>query len=65
MRTQWTALGTVGHWGHVHTRRNLYDAILTLDVSDGSWKIVDMEVVEEKRIDPFAQQSSLEDSAGA
>ena len=65
VRTRWTALGTVGHWGHTHTRRNLYDAILTLDVSDGSWKIVDMEVVEEKRIDPFSQQAAPEESTGA
>ena len=64
VRTRWTALGNVGHWGHIHTRRNLYDAILTLDVSDGSWKIVDMEIVEEKRIDPFGSQSAPEDSTG-
>jgi hypothetical protein len=65
VRTQWSALGTVGHWGHTHTRRNLYDAILTLDVSDGSWKIVDIEVVEEKRIDPFSQQTAPQESPGA
>ena len=62
VRAQWTALGTVGHWGHVHTRRNLYDAVLTLAVSDGSWKVVDIEVLEEKRIDPFTPQPQTENS---
>ena len=54
-RTQWTALGTVGHWGHIHNRQNLYDAILTLASVDGSWKIISLELLEEKRIDPYAQ----------
>ena len=48
----WTAQGTVGHWGHVHTRRNRYDAIVTVEAVDGTWKITDMEVLEEQRIDP-------------
>ena len=54
-RAEWTALGTVGHWGHIHNRQNLYDAILTLAPVDGSWKIIDLELLEEKRIDPYAQ----------
>jgi len=54
-RAQWTALGTVGHWGHIHNRQNLYDAVLTLTPVDGSWKIIDLELLEEKRIDPFVK----------
>jgi hypothetical protein len=54
-RAQWTVLGTVGHWGHIHNRQNLYDAVLTLTPVDGSWKIIDLELLEAKRIDPFAQ----------
>jgi hypothetical protein len=38
VRTQWTALGTVGHWGHTHIRQNLYDATLTIRAIDGVWK---------------------------
>ena len=53
-RSIWTATGTVGHWGHIHTRQNRYDAIITLQPVKGSWKIVDLELLEEKRIDPFA-----------
>ncbi len=54
VRTKWTAIGSVGHWGHIHTRQNVYDAILTLAVVDGSWKITGIELLEEKRVDPYA-----------
>lgn len=53
VRTKWTAVGSVGHWGHIHTRQNVYDAILTLAVDDGSWKISGIELLEEKRVDPY------------
>jgi hypothetical protein len=26
----WTTLGTVGHWGHVHQRKNRYEAVVTV-----------------------------------
>ena len=54
LKAQWTALGQVGHWGHIHTRQNRYDAIVTIKPVDGAWKIVDLELLEERRIDPFA-----------
>jgi hypothetical protein len=54
IRTKWTAVGSVGHWGHIHTRQNLYDAILTLVIANGSWKINEIELLEEKRLDPYA-----------
>ncbi len=54
VRAKWTAMGTVGHWGHTHIRQNLYDAVLTIEAVDGSWKIKGMEVLEESRIDPNA-----------
>jgi hypothetical protein len=50
LRTQWTALGQVGHWGHVHSRQNRYDAIVTIKPVDGVWKIFDLELIEEKRL---------------
>jgi hypothetical protein len=52
---KWTALGTVGHWGHIHTRENQYDANITAEPLDGVWKITGLELLEEKRIDPYAQ----------
>jgi len=56
VRTKWSAVGSVGHWGHIHSRRNMYDAILTLAVVNGFWKITGIELLEEKRVDPYAQQ---------
>jgi hypothetical protein len=52
---KWTALGTVGHWGHVHTRENQYDANITVEPLDAVWKITSLELLEEKRIDPYAK----------
>jgi hypothetical protein len=54
--TQWTAMGTVGHWGHIHTRKNQYDANITVEPVDGAWKITGLEILEEKRIDQYAGQ---------
>jgi len=58
LHSKWTAMGTVGHWGHIHTRKNQYEASITVEPVDGAWKITDLELLEEKRIDPYAQQKS-------
>ena len=47
---QWTALGTVGHWGHAHTRVNRYKARVTVDAVKGEWKLIDLEVQEARRL---------------
>lgn len=54
---KWTALGTVGHWGHIHTRENLYDANITVEPVDGAWKITELELLEEKRIESYTQKN--------
>jgi hypothetical protein len=59
-KVRWTAMGSVGHWGHVHTRKNLYDAIITVRAVDGNWKITGLELLEEQRIDPGAKDYSAE-----
>lgn len=48
--TEWTALGTVGHWGHQHQRVNRYKARLTVVPDKEEWKIKGMEVEEERRL---------------
>ena len=50
---RWTAMGTVGHWGHIHMRKNQYDANITVEPVDGAMKITGLELLEEKRIDPY------------
>lgn len=47
---EWTALGTVGHWGHQHQRVNRYKARLTVVPVAQEWKIKSMEVLEERRL---------------
>jgi len=51
-RTQarWRVRAAVGHWGHLHERRNEYRADLTLAPIDGSWKLVDVEILDEVRL---------------
>jgi hypothetical protein len=51
-RCRWMATGSVGHWGHIHRRTNLYDAVLTIQPVDGIWKITNVQVRDERRIDP-------------
>ncbi len=51
--TQWTALGVVGHWGHSHSRKNQYEAKLIIEPVEGIWKIIGLELLEEKRIDSY------------
>jgi len=48
-RCVWTVDGSVGHWGHVHQRRNRYEADLTFASRDGGWKIVGLEMLDEAR----------------
>ncbi|MFZ4765467.1 MAG: hypothetical protein ACOYMN_10980 [Roseimicrobium sp.] len=47
---QWTALGSVGHWGHMHQRINRYTARLTVEPVNGAWKLTGLEVLEERRM---------------
>jgi hypothetical protein len=54
-RATWTAMGSVGHWGHIHIRKNQYDANITVEPVDGTWKITSLELLEEKRIDSYAK----------
>ncbi|TNF96123.1 MAG: hypothetical protein EP297_10665 [Gammaproteobacteria bacterium] len=52
IKAKWTASGKVGHWGHIHLRKNYYDAVVTIEGIKGRWKITGLELLEEKRIDP-------------
>ena len=60
VKTSWSATGLVGHWGHIHTRQNVYKAILTMSVVEDSWKITGIELLEEYRVDPMASSPQQE-----
>ena len=49
-RTRWIASGTLQHWGHNHNRTNQYEALLTLAPVEDNWKITDIELLEEFRL---------------
>lgn len=46
----WNVAGSVGHWGHIHTRTNQYEAELTIQPVDGTWRVTDLEVLLEERL---------------
>jgi len=54
-RATWTAMGSVGHWGHIHIRKNQYEANIIVEPVDSAWKIISLELLEEKRIDSYAK----------
>ncbi len=62
-RARWTAEGSVNHWGHIHTRKNLYEAHITVEPVDGAWKIMALQILDEQRIDPYALQPASPPSA--
>ena len=49
-RATWNVNGSVGHWGHVHSRSNQYQADLFIEAIDNRWKLVEMNVLQELRL---------------
>ena len=47
---RWNVTGSVGHWGHIHQRRNQYNAVVTIRAIDGAWRITGMELISEERL---------------
>lgn len=48
--SRWNVAGSVGHWGHVHERKNGYRAALEISEVDGTWKLSGLEILEEERL---------------
>ena len=46
----WRITGTVNHWGHTHQRRNQYEAMITIQPIEQTWKIVALDVIDERRL---------------
>ena len=47
---KWTVKGTVGHWGHIHSRVNQYNAVLNIKPVEGVWKVFNIDMIEESRV---------------
>ena len=50
VEASWTVSGSVNHFGHVHYRKNRYDAAIELVAVDGIWKIRGIELHDESRL---------------
>lgn len=61
VKHRWSVEGTVYHWGHSHTRVHEYEAIYTLAALDRGWRIVDQQMLEQRRVD---EDGLAEESAG-
>ncbi len=46
----WVVSGSVSHFGHIHYRKNLYNANVLLQTQQGTWKISGIEVKDKERI---------------
>jgi len=50
VESHWTVGGSVGHWGHIHQRRNGYHALLEISAIDGRWKLTGLQILQEERL---------------
>ncbi len=48
--TIWNVSGSVEHWGHKHNRINQYEAEILVKPIEDSWKITNIDLIEEKRV---------------
>lgn len=51
-RCKWNIVGSLGHWGHLHTRRNSYEAMVTIKPIDQTWKITDIKWIVAEKVAP-------------
>jgi len=60
-RLEWITVGDVTHWGHTHERTNLYEAEVELSAVGDAWKIGELRLLNEERIQKVSR--SLGDAA--
>ena len=65
VRCRWRVQGLVEHWGHPHLRTNLYYAVYTVQRLDEGWRIADVEILSQERLDTTQGNSAAPASNGA
>jgi hypothetical protein len=50
VESKWNVFGSVGHWGHIHQRRNGYHAVLNISEVEGVWKLTGLEILQQERL---------------
>ena len=48
----WRVHGIVKHWGHTHEKSQQYKARFTIAPRKGVWKIIEIEIIEQVKVDP-------------
>jgi hypothetical protein len=48
--TRWTVRGSVNHFGHTHYRQNQYRALVSFGIEENSWKILNIEIMDTRRL---------------
>ena len=54
VRHRWRVYGTVFHFGHRHGRINEYQALYTVSAAADGWRITDLRIEQQQRVDPTA-----------
>lgn len=57
---RWRVEGVVYHWGHSHTRLNEYRARYRVESRPAGWRIVAVEPLEQRRLDPHPESPPAE-----
>jgi len=57
---EWVAVGQVSHWGHSHLRTNRYQADCRLVAEDGRWRMGDLVLRDEERVQTVSRQLATE-----
>lgn len=55
-RAEWVTIGQVTHWGHTHERTNRYEAEITLVALDRRWRISELDLLDEERLQKVSRQ---------
>lgn len=50
VESRWNVSGSVGHWGHIHQRKNSYQANIEISDVDGTWKLTGLDILQEERL---------------
>ena len=49
--------GWIGHWGHIHSRVNQHEAIITVAPRQGRWKITDIDMLDQQTLPSTSGQN--------
>lgn len=62
IESDWEVLGKVSHYGHTHERLNKYGATFMLEPRGRQWKICEINITDQKRIDPQERAEAEEEA---